>query len=45
MLSSVGKGFIMGNGSPRLKALLPENEVIKTNAENGVAKKLQEIFL
>ncbi|MHA4989200.1 Cof-type HAD-IIB family hydrolase [Cetobacterium somerae] len=45
MLSSVGKGFIMGNGSPRLKALLPNNEVIKTNAENGVAKKLQEIFL
>jgi Cof subfamily protein (haloacid dehalogenase superfamily) len=45
MLSTVGKGFIMGNGSPRLKALLPENEVIKSNVENGVAKKLQEIFL
>ncbi|WP_294093532.1 Cof-type HAD-IIB family hydrolase [uncultured Cetobacterium sp.] len=45
MLSSVGRGFIMGNGSPRLKALLPENEVIKTNSENGVAQKLRELFL
>ncbi|MEG0069350.1 MAG: Cof-type HAD-IIB family hydrolase [Cetobacterium sp.] len=45
MLSSVGEGFIMGNGSPRLKALLPNNKVIKSNSENGVAKKLQEIFL
>lgn len=45
MLSSVGEGFIMGNGSPRLKALLPNNEVIKTNDEDGVAKKLKEIFL
>ncbi|MGL5984195.1 MAG: HAD family hydrolase, partial [Cetobacterium sp.] len=45
MLSFVGKGFVMGNGSPRLKELLPENEVIKPNSENGVAKKLQELFL
>nr|WP_307775264.1 Cof-type HAD-IIB family hydrolase [uncultured Cetobacterium sp.] len=45
MLSFVDKGFIMGNGNPRLKELLPENEVIKTNNENGVAQKLQELFL
>ncbi|MGL5001184.1 MAG: Cof-type HAD-IIB family hydrolase [Cetobacterium sp.] len=45
MLSSVGKGFIMGNGSARLKELLPENEIIKANSENGVAKKLKELFL
>lgn len=45
MLSFVGKGFIMGNGSPRLKELLPNNEVIKTNEENGVAEKLKELFL
>ncbi len=45
MLSCVGKGFIMGNGSQRLKQLLPNNEIVKSNFENGVAKKLKEIFL
>lgn len=45
MLSFVGQGFIMGNGSKRLKELLPNNEVIKTNEENGVAEKLKELFL
>ncbi|MGL5089125.1 MAG: HAD family hydrolase, partial [Cetobacterium sp.] len=45
MLSSVGRGFIMGNGSTRLKELLPKNEIIKANSENGVARKLKELFL
>lgn len=45
MLSVVGEGFIMGNGSSRLKALLPNNEVILKNSEDGVAKKIEEIFL
>lgn len=45
MLSSVGAGYIMGNGSERLKELLPENEVISKNSEDGVAKKIEELFL
>lgn len=45
MLSIVGKSFIMGNGSPRLKASLPNIEIIDSNTNNGVAKKLKEIFL
>lgn len=44
MLSTVGEGFVMGNGSERLKKLLPNNEVIKPNSENGVAKKLKELY-
>ena len=44
MLSVVDKGFIMGNGSPRLIKSLPNLEIIETNIENGVAKKLEEIF-
>lgn len=45
MLSSVGNGYIMGNGSERLKEKLPSNEIILSNNEDGVAKKLREIFL
>lgn len=45
MLKSVGKGLIMGNGSYRLIEALPENEVIETNDEDGVAKYLTEVFL
>lgn len=44
MLASVGNGYIMGNGSERLKEQLPNNEVILSNDEDGVAKKLREIF-
>ena len=45
MLSIVGKGFLMGNHHPHLKEFLPHNEVILTNREDGVAKKLYEMFL
>ncbi|MGL4402577.1 MAG: Cof-type HAD-IIB family hydrolase [Fusobacteriaceae bacterium] len=45
MLSTVGKGFIMGNHNPSLKKALPHNEVIDTNDNDGVAKKLAELFL
>lgn len=45
MLSVVGKGFIMGNHNPKLKQVLPKNEVILSNDEDGVAQKLIEIFL
>jgi len=44
MLGVVGKGFIMENGSPILKDALPHLEVIGNNTDNGVAKKLKEIF-
>lgn len=44
MLSSAGKGFIMGNANPRLKDHLPHLEVIGTNDEEAVAHKLQELF-
>lgn len=44
MLSSVGKGCIMGNCNPRLKAKLPDLEVVGINDEDGVARKLCEVF-
>lgn len=44
LLSSVGKGCIMGNGNPRLKKLLPHLEVIGRNDDDAVARKLSEIF-
>lgn len=45
MLKLVGKGLIMGNGNLRLKEALPDNEVIGTNDEHGVARYLEGIFL
>lgn len=45
MLSVVGKGCLMGNHTPKLKHLLPHNEVVKSNDEDGVANKLKELFL
>ncbi|NME35740.1 MULTISPECIES: Cof-type HAD-IIB family hydrolase [Fusobacterium] len=45
MLSIVGKGLIMGNGSDKLKRALPNNEVILTTDEDGEAKYLRKIFL
>ncbi|KFF02712.1 Cof-type HAD-IIB family hydrolase [Flavobacterium reichenbachii] len=38
MLSVSGKGLIMGNAPALLKETLPNLEVIKTNAEDGVAR-------
>lgn len=45
MLSIVGRGFIMDNANPRLKEKLPELEIIGNCNEDGVAKKLEKIFL
>mgnify|MGYP000875430826 FL=1 len=45
LLKEAGKGFVMGNALYRLKEALPENETVETNADNGVAKKLVELFL
>jgi hydroxymethylpyrimidine pyrophosphatase-like HAD family hydrolase len=44
MLDIVGEGFIMENGSETLKKKLPHLEVVGKNSEDGVAKKLAEIF-
>lgn len=44
MLSIVGKGIIMGNGSEKLKALLPEAEVIGTSSEDSEAHYLEKLF-
>lgn len=45
MLSSSGKGLIMGNAPALLKETLPELEVIKTNAEDGVARYISSKIL
>ncbi|MEL4016683.1 sugar/pyridoxal phosphate phosphatase YigL [Dryocola clanedunensis] len=45
MLSMAGKGCIMGNAHQRLKDLLPELEVIGTNADNAVPHYLRRMFL
>ncbi|EBW6088603.1 sugar/pyridoxal phosphate phosphatase YigL, partial [Salmonella enterica subsp. enterica serovar Enteritidis] len=45
MLSMAGKGCIMANAHQRLKDLLPELEVIGTNADNAVPHYLRRLFL
>jgi Cof subfamily protein (haloacid dehalogenase superfamily) len=45
MLSSTGKGLIMGNAPQNLKNELPHIEVIETNKVDGVAKYLSEKVL
>jgi Cof subfamily protein (haloacid dehalogenase superfamily) len=45
MLSASGKGLIMGNAPAVLKETLPDLEVIKTNAEDGVAKYIASKIL
>lgn len=44
MLRTVGEGFIMDNAHDKLKEALPDYEIITNNEDNGVAKKLEEIF-
>ena len=44
MLSFVGKPCIMGNGSDRLKAALPDVEVVGKNNQDAIGRKLIEIF-
>ena len=44
MLSLVGKPFIMGNGNKRLMEALPNVEVVGNNNEDGIGRKLIEIF-
>jgi Cof subfamily protein (haloacid dehalogenase superfamily) len=45
LLRTVGKGVLMGNADPRLKAALHGQEVIGTNVEEAVARYLDELFL
>ncbi|KEG07604.1 putative haloacid dehalogenase hydrolase [Trypanosoma grayi] len=44
MLATVAKGCVMRNGQQRLKASLPNAEVIDSNDEDGVARKLRAVF-
>lgn len=44
MLSMVGKGHIMENADPRLKALLPNIEIIGKNDNDAVIHKVIEYF-
>lgn len=44
MLNAVGKGCIMENGCNRLKMKLSHLEVVGRNDEDGVARKLAEVF-
>ncbi|MEN2908208.1 Pyridoxal phosphate phosphatase YigL [Mannheimia haemolytica] len=44
MLSLAGKGCLMGNADPRLKAVLPNNEVIGFNKDEAVASYLRATF-
>ncbi|MWP48297.1 MULTISPECIES: Cof-type HAD-IIB family hydrolase [unclassified Gilliamella] len=45
MLKVAGKGCIMQNGSAELKKLLPELEVIGSNAQDAVPHYLSKLFL
>lgn len=45
LLEKAGKGYLMGNALHRLVERLPDFETVKSNAENGVALKLEELFL
>lgn len=45
MLSTSGKGLIMGNAPTLLKETLSDLEIIKTNAEDGVAKYISSKIL
>ncbi len=44
MLNSVNNSFLMGNAIKQLKEKLPNKEIIDTCDNDGVAKKLSEIF-
>lgn len=44
MINGVGLGFIMKNGNPKLFEKLPNNKIAVENYNQGVAKKLIELF-
>lgn len=46
LLTTMGKGYVMGNAIDRLKKIIPSNlEIIGENTENAETKKLKELFL
>lgn len=45
MLTMAGKGCLMSNSHQRLKDLLPELEVIGTNGDQAVARRLRHMYL
>jgi hypothetical protein len=45
MLTQVGTGVIMANADQRLKRSLPGLEVIGSNADESVARHLEQLFL
>nr|ACS87870.1 haloacid dehalogenase-like hydrolase-like protein [Angomonas deanei] len=45
MLQIAGKAFITSNAQQRLKDAVKHGEIIESNANDGVAKKLEELFL
>ena len=45
MLSMAGKGCVMQNAHQRLKDMLPDREVIGSNADSAVPNYLRELFL
>ncbi len=45
MLAMAGRGYLMNNSHQRLKDLLPELEVIGTNADEAVARLLRKMYL
>ncbi|RRD39411.1 HAD family hydrolase [Leptotrichia sp. OH3620_COT-345] len=45
LLKEAGKGYLMGNSLYRLIEGLPKHEIIESNVDDGVAKKLRELFL
>lgn len=44
MLAQAGRGCLMGNADPRLKAALPNNPIIGENKDEAVAYYLRELF-
>ncbi|CAJ1010017.1 putative haloacid dehalogenase-like hydrolase/Sucrose-6F-phosphate phosphohydrolase [Leishmania naiffi] len=45
MLQITATSFITANGQQELKEAVPHAQIIGTNADDGVAKKLEEMFL
>ena len=44
MITQTGLGFAMKNSIYRLLEKLTDTEVIESNAEDGIARKVREIF-
>ena len=45
MLAEVGRGLLMGNADQRLRAKLPDNEVIGNGSDDAVAVYLENLYI